>query len=35
MKPEPPRDPKASGRVAMIALVVALGLVAVMIFIGG
>lgn len=32
---EPKPDPKMSGRVAMIALLVAFGLVAVMVWIGG
>lgn len=35
MTGEPPRDPKMSGRIAMIALVLALALVVVMIVIGG
>lgn len=35
MKGEPPRDPKMSGRIAMIALLVALGLVLAMILIAG
>ncbi len=35
MSGEPPRDPKMSGRIAMIALLVALGLVLAMILIAG
>lgn len=35
MSPEPPRDPRMSGRIAMIALALALALVVVMIVVGG
>jgi hypothetical protein len=35
MNSEPPRDPKMSGRIAMIALLVALGLVLAMILLAG
>jgi hypothetical protein len=34
-KPEPPKDPRASGIVAMAALVVIAGLVVLMVVIGG